>query len=92
MKSVVKDHRIYWEKYMKLKDKTFSNGKDHRIYWGKAYEIERQGIFQTLDETKNHSHRLTVAFRTCLNILEQHFNSLHLILALNVILRLTQLW
>ena len=27
-------------------------GKDHRIYCEKAYKIERQDIFQTLDETK----------------------------------------
>ena len=39
-------------------------GKDHRIYWEKAYKIERQDIFQTLDETKNHSQKLTVTFRT----------------------------
>ena len=50
-----------------------SVGKDHRIYWEEAYKIERQDIFQTLDETKNHSHKLTVTFRICLNILEQHF-------------------
>ena len=42
--------------------------KDHRIYCEKAYKIERQDIVQTLDETKNHSHKLTVTFRTCLNI------------------------
>ena len=68
-----------------------SVGKDHRIYREKAYKIERQDIFQTLDETKNHSHKLTVTFRTCLNILEQHFNIFNSILALNVILWLTQL-
>ena len=67
-----------------------SIGKDHRIYWEKAYKIERQDIFQTLDETKNHSHKLTVTFRTCLKILEQHFKILNLILALNVVLWLTQ--
>ena len=66
-------------------------GKDHRIYWGKVYKIERQDIFQTLDETKNHSHKLAVTFRTCLAILEQHFKIFNLILALNVILWLTQL-
>ena len=48
-------------------------GKDHRIYWEKVHKIDRQDIFQTLDETKNHSHKLTVTFRTCLTILEQHF-------------------
>ena len=68
-----------------------SAGKDHRIYWEKAYKIERKDIFQTLDETKNHSHKLTVTFRTCLNIFEQHFKILNSILALNVILWLTQL-
>ena len=52
-----------------------SVGKDHRIYCEKAYKIERQDIFHTLDETKNHSHKLTVTFRTCLNILEQHFKT-----------------
>ena len=50
-------------------------GKDHRI----------------LDETKNDSHKLTVTFRTSLNILKQHFKILNLILALNVVLWLTQL-
>ena len=55
------------------------------------YKTERQDIFQTLDETKNHSHKLTVTFRTCLTILEQHFKIFNLILALNVILWLTQL-
>ena len=59
-------------------------GKDHIIYWEKAYKIERQDIFQTSDETKNHSHELTVTFRTCLTILEQHLKILNLILALNV--------
>ena len=68
-----------------------SVGKDHRIYCEKAYKIERQDIFHTLDETKNHSHKLTVKFRTYLNILEQHFKIFNLILALNVILWLTQL-
>ena len=63
-----------------------SVGKDHRIFLEKAYKIERQDIFQTLDETKNHSHKLTVTFRTCLNILEQHFKIFNLTLALNVIL------
>ena len=57
----------------------------------KAYKIERQDIFQTLDETKNHSHKLTVTFRLCLTILEQHFKIFNLILALNVILWLNQL-
>ena len=66
-------------------------GMDHRIYWDKAYKIEGQDIFQTLDETKNHSHKLTVTFRTRLTILEQHFKIFNLILALNVILWLTQL-
>ena len=66
-------------------------GQDQRIYWEKAYKTERQDIFQTLDETKNHSHKLTVTFRTCLTILEQHFKIFNLILALNVILWLTQL-
>ena len=61
-------------------------GKDHRIHLGKAYKIERQDIFQTLDETKNHSHKRTVTFRTCLNILEQHFKFFNSTLALNVIL------
>ena len=50
-----------------------SVGKHHRIYWEKGYKIEKQDIFQTLDETKNDSHKLTVTFRTCLNIMEQHF-------------------
>ena len=50
-----------------------------------------QDIFQTSDETKNHSHKLTVTFRTCLTILEQHFQIFNSILALNVILWLTQL-
>ena len=59
-----------------------SVGKDHRIYCEKAYKSERQDIFHTVDETKN---------RTCLNILEQHFKIFNLILALNVILWLTQL-
>ena len=59
---------------------------DHRIYWEKAYKIERQDIFQTLDETKNHSHKLTVTFRTCLTILEQHLKIFNSILALIVIL------
>ena len=66
-------------------------GKDHRIYWEKAYKTERQDTFQTLDEMKNHSHKLTVTFRACLAILEQHFKIFNLILALNVILWLTQL-
>ena len=66
-------------------------GKDHRIYWEKAYTIESQDIFQTLDETKNNSHKLTVTFRTFLAILEQHLKLFDLILALNVILWLTQL-
>ena len=65
--------------------------KDNRIYCEKAYKIERQDIFHTLDETKNHSHKLTVTFCTRLNILEQHFKIFNLILALNVILWLTQL-
>ena len=65
--------------------------KDHRIYCEKAYKVRRQDIFQTLDETKNHSHKLTVTFPTCLNLLEQHFKIFNLILALNVILWLTQL-
>ena len=68
-----------------------SVGKDHRIYREKAYKIERQDIFHTLDETKNDSHKLTVTFRTCLNTLEHHFKIFNLILALNVILWLTQL-
>ena len=38
-------------------------GKGHRIYWEKAYKTERQDIFQTLEETKNHSHKPTVTFR-----------------------------
>ena len=59
-------------------------GKDHIIYWEKACKIERQDIFQTLDEMKNHSHKLTVTFRTCLTILEQHLKIFNLILALNV--------
>ena len=63
-----------------------SVGKDHRIYSEKAYKIERHDIFQILDETKNHSHKLTVTFRTCLNILKQHFKIFNLTLALNVIL------
>ena len=61
-------------------------GKDHRIYWEKAHKTERQDIFQTLDEAKNHSHKLTVTFRTCLTILEEHFKMFNLILALIVIL------
>ena len=68
-----------------------SVGKDHRIYCEKAHKSERQDIFHILDETKNHSHKLTVTFRTCLNILEQHLNFFNLILALYVILWLTQL-
>ena len=68
-----------------------SVGKDHRIYCEKAYKIERQDIFHTLDETKNDSHKLTVRFRSCLNILEQHFKMFNLILPLNVILWLIQL-
>ena len=68
-----------------------SVGKDHRIYCEKAYKIERPDILHTLDETKNVSHKLTVTFRTCLNILEQHFEIFNVILALNVILWLTQL-
>ena len=57
----------------------------------KGYKIERQDIFHTLDETKNHSHKLTVTFHTCLNILEKHSKIFNFILALNVILWLTQL-
>ena len=68
-----------------------SVGKDHRIYCEKAYKIERQDIFQKIDETKNRSDKLTVTFRTCLNILEQHFKIFNSVLALNVILWLTQL-
>ena len=68
-----------------------SVGTDHRNYWEKAYKIERQDIFQTLDETKSHSHKLTLTFRTCLKKLEQHFKIFNLILALNVILWLTHL-
>ena len=56
-----------------------SVGKDHRIHYEKVHKVERQDIFQTLDETKNHSHKLTVTFRTCLNILlEQHFKIFNL--------------